>query len=94
MIEVSNANLYYRKEDGTYGLILGNPERTITKGTLSAGDTTITLSDSNIKENSALSFYTSIYGLSPTEVSTSAGSVTLTFDAQESDIEVGVRVDG
>ena len=40
------------------------------------------------------SFYTSIWGVNPTGVSVATGSVTLTFDAQESDMEVGVRIDG
>ena len=83
--------------DATQGKILNDKITnisTITKGTLSAGSTSITLSDSRITTNSALSFYTSIYGVNPNSVSVSSGSVTLTFDAQASSMTVGVSVDG
>lgn len=66
---------------------------TITKGTLAAGATQITLTNPDIKTNSALSFYTSIYGVNPNTVSTVNGSVTLTFDAQSANMTVGVGVD-
>lgn len=66
----------------------------IIKQTLSAGSTSIAISNSKITTNSALSFYTSIYGVNPTAVSVANGRVTLTFDAQTVAMEVGVRVDG
>ena len=66
----------------------------IFRNTLLAGETEITITNDNITENSALSFYTSIYGVNPTAAVANAGSVTLTFDAQETDMEVGVRIDG
>ncbi len=69
-------------------------QSSITKAVLPAGATTVTITDSRITTNSALSFYTSIYGVNPTDVSVAAGSVTLTFDAQDTDMKVGVRVDG
>lgn len=62
--------------------------------TLTAGETTVTITDEEITENSMLSFYTSIYGVNPKTVEVVAGSVTLTFAAQEVDMEVGVRIDG
>ncbi len=71
-----------------------NSKLEITKATLAAGATSVTISDSRITTNSALSFYTSVYGTNPTAVSVANGSVTLTFDAQDADMEVGVRVDG
>ncbi len=71
-----------------------NSKLEITKATLAAGATSVTISDSRITTNSALSFYTSVYGTNPTAVSVANGSVTLTFDAQNADMEVGVRVDG
>jgi len=67
---------------------------TITTTTLTAGQTSITITDSRITTDSALSFYTSVYGVNPTEVSVATGSVTLTFDEQDADMTVGVRVDG
>ena len=66
----------------------------IIRATLSAGNTQIVVSNALITTDSVLSFYTSVYGLNPSEVFVEDGSVTLTFDAQETDIEVGVRVDG
>lgn len=62
------------------------------EGTLLAGTTTITLTDSAITTDSKFDFYTSIYGVNPTAVTVSNGSITLTFDAQETDMTVEVRV--
>lgn len=61
-------------------------------GTLTAGTTSITLEDGLITTDSKFDFYTSIYGVSPTNVAVAAGSITLTFDAQETDMNVEVRV--
>ena len=61
-------------------------------GTLSAGSTSITLSDSLITTDSTLDFYTSIYGVSPKTVSVASGSVTLTFKAQTTDVKVKVVI--
>lgn len=61
-------------------------------GTLTAGETTITLTDSTITTDSTFDFYTSIYGVSPTNVAVAAGSITLTFDAQKTNMNVEVRV--
>lgn len=69
-------------------------QASITKATLPAGATTVTISDTRITTDSILSFYTSKYGVNPKTASAAAGSVTLTFEALEEDIEVGVRVDG
>ena len=69
-------------------------QASIKKSTLAAGATLIAISDPRITTDSALSFYTSIYGVNPTAVSVAAGKVTLTFDAQSAAMEVGVRVDG
>lgn len=61
-------------------------------GTLTTGSTSLTLSDASISSSSTLDFFTDVYGVSPTAVSVSTGSVTLTFEAQESDLFVKVRV--
>lgn len=66
----------------------------ITTGTLAADETSITITDSRISDSSILSFYTSVYGVSPSAVTVDTGSVTLTFDAQDADMVVGVKVDG
>lgn len=60
-------------------------------GTLLTGSTSLTLSDASISSTSTLDFFTDVYGVSPTAVSVTSGSVTLTFEAQESDLSVKVR---
>ena len=66
----------------------------IKTGTLAAGATSITINDSKITSSSILTFFTSVFGVNPESVTVSTGSVTLTFEAQSSSMEVGVRVDG
>lgn len=61
-------------------------------GTLTAGQTTLTLTNSAITTNSTLDFYTDTFGVNPTNVTVTTGSVTLTFEEQADDIEVKVRV--
>lgn len=61
-------------------------------GTLTAGSTSITLSDAAITPSSTIEIFTEVYGVSPTAVSVSNGSVTMTFEAQASNMGVKVRV--
>lgn len=61
-------------------------------GTLTAGQTSLTISGADISSSKTMDFYTDIYGVSPTAVSVSNGSVTLTFEAQQADMSVKVRV--
>lgn len=61
-------------------------------GTLLAGQTSLTLSDASILTTSDLDIYTDTWGVSPTAVVASTGSVTLTFEALESDLSVKVKV--
>ena len=60
-------------------------------GTLTAGNTSITLSNAHISTGSdcSLSFQTTIFGVNPTAVSVANGSVTLTFPAQA--VDMGVK---
>lgn len=60
-------------------------------GTLAAGETEITLTDSHIETDGIYDFYTSKYGVVPTAVEIAAGSITLTFDVQSENIIVMVR---
>lgn len=60
--------------------------------TLTAGSTSVTISDASITANSFVLPVASIWGLAPTSVTVSNGSVTMTFAAQASDITVGVMV--
>lgn len=61
-------------------------------GTLLAGQTTLTLSDASILTTSDLDIYTDTWGVSPKTVVASTGSVTLTFEALDSDLAVKVKV--
>lgn len=61
-------------------------------GTLIAGQTSITLSDASITTGSNFDFFTDTFGVNPSGVSVSTGSITLTFPEQASDVSVKVRV--
>ena len=61
-------------------------------GTLTAGQTSITLSDVSIATTSTIDYYTDHYGVNPVGVIVSTGSITLAFETQEIDIGVKVRV--
>lgn len=61
-------------------------------GTLLAGQTSLTLSDASILTTSDLDIYTDAWGVSPETVVASTGSVTLTFEALDSDLAVKVKV--
>lgn len=61
-------------------------------GTLIAGQTSITLSNVAITTSSTIDYYTDTFGVNPTNVSVVSGSVTLTFEAQSTDLGVKVRV--
>ena len=61
-------------------------------GTLTAGSTSLTLSDASILTTSTIDIYVDTYGIQPTNASVATGSITLTFLAQASDLSVKVRV--
>lgn len=62
------------------------------EGTLTAGQTNITLSDEAILSTSTVDIYTDVYGISPSAVSVADGSVTITFEAQASNLGVKARI--
>lgn len=70
----------------------GGASWTDVTGTLTAGQTSLTLSNASITTSSTLDFYTDVFGVNPTNVSVSTGSVTLTFPVQVNNIGVKVRV--
>lgn len=69
----------------------GAPYKELT-GTLTSGSTTLTITDSAITTTATYDFYADVFGLSPTAISLSTGSITLTFEAQQSNVTVKVRV--
>ena len=60
--------------------------------TLTVGATTVTISDAGITTTSIIDIYTDTYGVNPTAVVVSTGSIALTFNAQESAVAVKVRL--
>lgn len=61
-------------------------------GTLTAGQTSLTLQNVAITESSTIDYYTDIFGVSPTNAVVTSGQIVLTFEAQSSDLGVKVRV--
>lgn len=62
-------------------------------GTLSAGSTSITLTDERITTDSVFRFFTSKFGVSPTGATVNNGSIILTFEAQSEPLTVGVKLE-
>lgn len=61
--------------------------------TLTAGNTSITFEDDAITDDCIIDFYTSIYGVNPKSIDNSTfGKLTLTFKAQENDMEVRIII--
>ncbi len=61
-------------------------------GTLPAGQTSIAFSDSSITTDSVIDYYTDTYGVNPTQIVVTTGSVTLKFNSRDSVLGVKVRV--
>lgn len=61
-------------------------------GTLTAGTTSVSFSDSSITTSSLIDVYTST-GIQPTSFTVSTGSLSLTFASQQSDVAVAVLID-
>lgn len=67
----------------------------IVRGTLTTGQTSVALTASKTVAATALiDVFTDVYGLNPSAVSVAGAVVTLTFEAQASDVAVAIRIDG
>lgn len=75
-------------DNGAYGL--GTLWKDVT-GTLTAGQTSVVISDSSITSSSTIQVFTDT-GINYTAISVSTGSVTITYPAQQADVNVKVRV--
>lgn len=70
----------------------------IISGTLAAGSTAVTFTDASITTDSIIDPYqyvtpgSTVSIIAPTQIVQSTGSCTLIYDAQESDVTVGIRV--
>lgn len=62
------------------------------QGTLAAGQTSITFTDSVINSNRTIDYFPSIYGVVPTSITVSSGSVVFTFEEQATDMTLKVRI--
>ncbi|MCM1102518.1 MAG: hypothetical protein NC409_00255 [Clostridium sp.] len=61
--------------------------------TLTAGNTSITFINDAITEDCIIDLYTNVYGVSPKTVDDSvAGQLVLTFEEQEKDIRVRIKI--
>ena len=65
---------------------------TIFTETRTAGETTVTITDSQIAVGSTIDIYPDVYGLEPTNVAVTAGQIVLTYDEQGVDIHIKVKV--
>lgn len=82
--------------DEVYAAIPSTPAATseVKTGTLTAGQTSVTLAftQQTIGAATLIDVYTGTFGVNPTNVTYTASSVTLTFDAQASAVAVAVKV--
>lgn len=67
----------------------------IVRGTLTAGQTSVALTASkSVAATALIDVFADVYGLNPSAISVAGAVITLTFDAQASDVAVAVRIDG
>lgn len=87
-LDTGDKSIWYK------GLCYGNTDLGYVEltGTLATGETTVTITDSSINDTCTYDIYTSVYGVNPTDVTILDNTMTLTFDAQQSDLGVKVRV--
>lgn len=91
-IEYGSLNTTDKKIIGAINELEARASYTEVTGTLTAGSTSLTLSDASIQTTSTIDIYVSVFGIQPTNAVVATGSITLTFLAQASDITVKVRV--
>ena len=62
------------------------------QGILTAGQTSITFTDSVINANRTIDYFPSIYGVVPTSITITTGSMIFTFEEQSVDMNLKVRI--
>lgn len=62
------------------------------QGVLVAGQTSITFADSVINANRIIDYFPGIYGVVPTSITVTTGSVVFTFNEQSVDMILKVRI--
>jgi hypothetical protein len=73
-------------------IITTNNKIELHSAVLTAGSTSVDISDSSITTDLCFDLYVSIFRVSPTAVNVETGKVTFTFDAQESDMTVAIAI--
>lgn len=73
-------------------LNLGKLTVTDLTDTLMAGQTSLIIQNAVITTSSTIEIFTDTYGVDPTNVVVTNGNITLTFEAQQNDLGVKVRV--
>ena len=91
-ISYGSLNTASKKIIGAINEVNTKASKVEVSGTLTAGSTSLTLSDASITTTSTIDIYTDVFGIQPTNAVVATGSITLTFLAQASDITVKVRV--
>ena len=71
---------------------LNIPKQVILTGTITAGNDSITLTDASILADSLIEVYTDTYGITPINITSSVGTVTVTFRTQYSNLGVKVVI--
>lgn len=61
-------------------------------GTLTAGSTTLTIQNEVIDPTKCIEIFTDVYGVNPSNAVVTSGQIVLTFEAQESNLGVKVRI--
>lgn len=89
---VSGGWIYSRTASELLGDIGAMAAPTVVTGTLTAGATSVTLSDSAITTSSVIDVYTNVFGVNPANVEVSSGKVILTFEAQSSEVQIRIEV--
>jgi len=70
----------------------GGSSDTVLTGVLSAGSTEISFTDSNITSSSIIDVYADVYGINANNISVNNNTLTLTFDAQSTDVNIKVKI--
>lgn len=108
MFYFASADIKYIPTDGSFGTAFNPtqpyhpatkkyvddliPTQTILTDTLTAGNTTLTFTDSSILTSSLIDVYTDTFGVNPTNMTSSTGELILTFPAQTDDVDVKVVI--
>lgn len=87
---VAGSGITLTPNTSTKSITIGSnlPSFTRVTGTLTAGATSVTLTNNAIKTTSRYMVFTSVYGLTTVNVSISTGSATLTYEAQSSAVDI------